>query len=64
MRVRIDEERCQGHIMCVMACPEVFEIRDEDGHGIVPVELVPDGLEEKVRLASQCCPEKAIIITE
>ena len=64
MKVRIDEDRCQGHIMCVMASPEIFAIRDEDGHGIVPDEQVPPGMEEQVRLAAQCCPEKAIIIVE
>ena len=64
MKVRIDEERCQGHIMCAMACPEVFLIRDDDGHAYVADERVPAGLEERVRLASQCCPEKAIHISD
>jgi ferredoxin len=64
MKVRINEERCQGHIMCVMACPEVFGIRDEDGHGYVLEEQVPAGLEEKVRGAARSCPEKAVIVEE
>ena len=64
MRVRVDEDRCQGHTLCNFAAPEVFHLRDEDGHSYVTDELVPPELEEKVHNAAATCPEQAIIITD
>lgn len=62
MKVRIIEDRCQGHGMCALYCPRVFTLNDEDGHGIVLDENVPDDLKEDVLLAQKSCPEEAIDI--
>jgi len=62
MKVRIKDHVCQGHALCRMACPEVFFSKEEDGHAYVESELVPAGLEEKVYLAQESCPEDAIEI--
>ena len=62
MRVKVDADRCQGHAMCTLACPELFHLRDDDGHAYVVQEEVPAGLEENVRQAQRGCPEDAIII--
>lgn len=61
MKVRIINERCVGHGMCRIACPEVFELSDEDGHAYVVGEDVPAGLEEAVEQAVRGCPEQAIL---
>jgi ferredoxin len=64
MRVRIDEDRCQGHALCNLGAPELFLLRDEDGHAeIVDAPLTPE-LEEKARRAAIGCPEQAIIVEE
>jgi ferredoxin len=47
-----------------MAAPELFKLRDEDGHSYVQDENVPAGLEELARRAAATCPEMAIEITE
>jgi len=60
MRVRVDADRCVGHGMCRLACPEVFELSDDDGHAYVVEEIVPPDLEEAVRQAVRGCPEQAI----
>jgi ferredoxin len=60
MRVRIRADLCQGHSMCVIACPEVFKLNDEDGHAYVLMEDVRADLQWKVRQAEQSCPEQAI----
>jgi ferredoxin len=60
MKVRIDDHLCQGHAMCALACPQLFQLSDEDGHAFVEVETVPAGLEEAVQRAVQSCPEGAI----
>ena len=63
MKVRIIEDRCQGHAMCALYCPRVFALNDEDGHGYVIEETVPADLEEAVRMAQRSCPEDAIEIS-
>lgn len=60
MRVRIKAELCQGHGMCLLACPEIFDLSDEDGHAIILQTEVPAALFEKVGHAVQSCPEGAI----
>jgi ferredoxin len=40
----------------------VFSL-DDEGHGFVPVELVPAGLEAKTREAADNCPERAISVS-
>jgi len=32
VEVKVDPERCQGHTLCAMAAPDVFEPSDIDGH--------------------------------
>ncbi len=46
--------------MCRLACPEVFQLSDEDGHAFVLDENVPKKLEANVNRAVQSCPEQAI----
>ena len=64
MKVRILEERCVGHGMCRLACPEVFHLSDEDGRAYVLSEDVPREFEEAVDQAVRSCPEQAIETTQ
>ncbi|OLT26934.1 ferredoxin [Actinomadura sp. CNU-125] len=63
MKVRVDSERCQGHTLCAMIAPEIFELRDVDGHSSVVQEDVPPDQEEQVIEAVNSCPERAISIS-
>ena len=63
MRVTVDDDRCQGHTLCASQAPDLFLLRDEDGHAYVEVDEVPPGLEDQVERAVQTCPERAIQIT-
>lgn len=60
MKVRVISSICQGHAMCLLACPEIFGIDDDDGHAFVLDENVPAHLEDAVQQAERGCPEKAI----
>jgi ferredoxin len=64
MRVDVDGDRCQGHTNCNRIAPEVFGLGDEDGHAVVLVAEVPQGLEKAVRRAAANCPEEAIVVDE
>ncbi len=60
MKVRINDQLCQGHAMCTLACPELFELSDEDGHAFVRQADVPPELVGKIEQAVRGCPEGAI----
>lgn len=62
MRVRVDETKCQGHTLCSFTAPEVFLLRDEDGHAYVADDVVPPELEDAARKAALGCPEQAIVV--
>ena len=46
--------------MCILACPELFDLSDEDGHASVRQSDVPRELEAKIEQAVRGCPEGAI----
>jgi ferredoxin len=62
VKVRVDPERCQGHTLCAMAAPDVFQLDEIDGHSTAISEDVPADQEERVREAVRSCPEQAISI--
>jgi len=62
MRVTVDLNVCQGHGVCHMSAPDVFELDEEDGHSIVQVDPVPAALESDAQLGADSCPERAITI--
>ncbi len=62
MRVYVQEDVCQGHTQCFMTAPEVFELREEDGHAFVKItEFTPEVIEAAKR-AALTCPEQAIVV--
>lgn len=63
MRVQVDLTHCQGHGVCHMSAPDVFELAPEDGHSIVRTDPVPSALEADARLGAESCPERAISVT-
>jgi ferredoxin len=63
MRVRINDERCQGHGLCRISAPDLFFAREEDGHAYVKDEEVPAGRAADAQLAADSCPELAIEVS-
>lgn len=64
MKVRVEPSRCQGHTLCAMLAPEVFELDDIDGHAHARNETVSGELGQHVREAARSCPEQAITFEE
>ena len=64
MRVRVDTEKCQGHNRCFSLAVELFDVDDYGYATELDDGMVPDGLEDKARLAAANCPEFAISIEE
>ena len=62
MRVRIDDDRCQGHGRCYALAPQLIE-PDEIGNAKVLGDgVVPADQEAQARLAASNCPETAVIV--
>ncbi|MFE3256521.1 ferredoxin [Nocardia sp. NPDC059091] len=64
MKIHIDENRCCGGGQCVVAAPEVFDQRDEDGIVLLldprpAEELLPQVLDAAAR-----CPALAIRVEQ
>lgn len=62
MRVNIDEFRCDAHGVCVDACPEVFELGDDDDVVVVLLPEPDERLRASVTRAADVCPKAAIAI--
>ncbi|MEV0221652.1 ferredoxin [Streptomyces sp. NPDC050704] len=64
MRVELDEPKCVASGQCVMASPEVFDQRDDDGVAILLAERPGDELLDGVREAVAVCPAAAIRLVD
>jgi ferredoxin len=64
VRVRVDDDKCQGHGRCYALAPELFESDDFGNAVVVGNGVVPEGLEDRARLAVDNCPEYAIEIVD
>lgn len=63
MRIHVDADKCQGHTLCAMRAPNLFELSDIDGHSSALVDEVPADQEVAALEAANSCPEQAIIVT-
>ncbi|MEV1082745.1 ferredoxin [Streptomyces sp. NPDC050211] len=64
MRVELDEPKCVASGQCVMAAPDVFDQRDDDGVAILLEEHPGEELLDEVREAVAICPAAAIRLVE
>ena len=64
MKVIIDQDACVASGQCVLAAPEVFDQREEDGIVVLLNENPPDELAGEIRDAAGICPALAIRIVE
>ena len=59
-RLVVDPELCQGHLLCSMRAPDLFQPNDDDGHSRTIVDIVPADRLTVAREAVAGCPEQAI----
>ncbi|WP_328608555.1 ferredoxin [Amycolatopsis sp. NBC_00345] len=60
MHVTVDESRCCGAGQCVLAAPEVFDQREDDGIVVLLQENPPAEFHQATRDAAEICPALAI----
>lgn len=60
MKIRADLTKCQGHGLCRMSAPDVYDV-DEEGQVIVQFEGdIPPELVDGAVLGVESCPELAL----
>jgi ferredoxin len=64
MRVELDVPKCVASGQCVMAAPDVFDQREDDGVAILLEERPGEELLDDVREAVAVCPAAAIRLVE
>jgi ferredoxin len=64
MRVTLDQDSCCASGQCVLAVPEVFDQRDEDGVAVLLDPTPPAALHAKVRDAAVRCPSQCIQVAD
>jgi len=64
VEVELDEPKCVAAGQCVLAAPEVFDQRDEDGVAVVLDNRPDPDLLDGVREAAALCPAAAIRLVE
>jgi ferredoxin len=64
MKVVVDQVKCVGSGQCVLAAPDVFDQRDEDGAVVLLQDDPSAELHDGVREAAQICPAVAIGLSE
>jgi len=63
MRVVVDFDLCESNALCMDACPEVFQVRDDDLLHVLN-ETPPEALRARVERAARVCPKQAITIED
>lgn len=64
MKVRVNQDRCQGHARCSAVAPDIFRL-DSEGFVDIGAEVdIEPGREGEAQLAVDSCPESALISSE
>ena len=64
MKVKVDEELCQGHNRCCALAANVFDVNDFGDAYALNEGVVAAGEEENAKQAIDNCPEFAIKVIE
>jgi len=64
MKITVHEDKCCGAGSCVMAAPDVFDQRDEDGIVVLLQASPGEDQLDAVREAASICPALAIELNE
>ncbi len=62
-RVEVDADLCQGHAMCELEAPDVFNVPKRGTVEIIDPEP-PDEMRDDVERAVEMCPTQAIFIKD
>jgi ferredoxin len=58
--LRIDSGLCQGHAICYLLAPDLFEVDDEGRGSVIRDTMKSDDDQAQAAVAVDRCPERAI----
>jgi len=64
MKVRVDEQMCNGHGLCEMVAPEVYRVNPGSGFNEAGEYEVAPSLLALARDGANACPEHAIALLD
>ncbi|GLY02857.1 ferredoxin [Actinoplanes sp. NBRC 101535] len=64
MKITLDQDKCVASGQCVMAAPDVFDQRDEDGIAVLLTATPGDTDADDVHHAAAVCPAVAIRVQD
>ena len=64
MKIELDQDKCIGAGLCVIAAPELFDQRDDDGIAFLLEETALGAAQGAAREAAAVCPAAAITLRE
>jgi ferredoxin len=64
MHITVDQEKCCASGQCVLAAPEVFDQRDDDGIVVLLDADPAPAQHQAARDAAAACPAAAILVQE
>jgi ferredoxin len=64
MKVVVDRDLCQGHAMCTLEAPSVFEVGPHDEQVRLLTESPGEQLRAAVQNAVRYCPNSALSIED
>ena len=64
MRIEVNWDACESNALCMAACPEVFEVRDDDNLYLLIEGDIPEELRAKVQEAVRVCPKQALTLID
>ena len=64
IRLHLDATRCDGHGICVLACPELLRLDPWGYASIAQAEAEGTRLARRARRAVAMCPAKALRVDE
>ncbi|MCW2686885.1 MAG: ferredoxin [Mycobacterium sp.] len=64
MEITIDVDKCCAAGQCVLAAPDIFDQRDDDGVAILLDSNPAAELHQAARDAAAVCPAMAILVRE
>ncbi len=63
IKIVVNRELCEANARCVMVCPEIFRVDDQDELHVEP-ESVDESKRAKIEAAVRVCPRQALSLIE
>ena len=59
MKIKIDKTKCQGHSLCQLAAPTIYELDENGYNNMEPFQVSGENVKEAMK-GVVACPEHAI----